>query len=140
MPIPRNQRLIVIISFQENFFRNFGSIIIFAFFGTFISAVGVGYVTYPLLMCPKSLSPAEQSPRLYILVSRTGIARSYTPRVFDVWFDFIGHGPCHYPCHFQSVQGGPETVHCHLWGEFVERCREYRYVRVSIPAICQGIL
>jgi len=27
---------------QENFFRNFGSIIIFAFLGTFISAVGVG--------------------------------------------------------------------------------------------------
>lgn len=27
---------------QENFFRNFGSIIVFAFLGTFISAVGVG--------------------------------------------------------------------------------------------------
>ncbi|TFY74447.1 hypothetical protein EWM64_g9565, partial [Hericium alpestre] len=31
---------------QENFFRNFGSIIIFAFLGTFISAVGVGILVY----------------------------------------------------------------------------------------------
>lgn len=28
---------------QENFFRNFGSILVFAFLGTFISAVGLGY-------------------------------------------------------------------------------------------------
>ncbi|KAF8626670.1 hypothetical protein AX15_004761 [Amanita polypyramis BW_CC] len=31
---------------QENFFRNFGSIIIFAFLGTFVSAVGVGILVY----------------------------------------------------------------------------------------------
>ncbi|KAK2460386.1 hypothetical protein APHAL10511_007551 [Amanita phalloides] len=31
---------------QENFFRNFGSIIVFAFLGTFISAVGVGILVY----------------------------------------------------------------------------------------------
>ena len=29
---------------QENFFRNFGVILTFAFLGTFISAVGIGYV------------------------------------------------------------------------------------------------
>ena len=31
-------------NYQENFFRNFGSILIFAFAGTFISAVGLGHV------------------------------------------------------------------------------------------------
>ncbi|KZV75854.1 sodium/hydrogen exchanger [Peniophora sp. CONT] len=31
---------------QENFFRNFGSILVFAFAGTFISAVGIGVLVY----------------------------------------------------------------------------------------------
>jgi sodium/hydrogen exchanger-like protein 6/7 len=44
---------------QERFFRNFGTILTFAFLGTFTSAIGIGVLVYFFtLLTPKALAPS----------------------------------------------------------------------------------
>ena len=54
-----------------------------------------------------------------------------------LWLDPLSHRPCHHSRYLQPVQGRPQAVHSHLWRELAERCRQYRYVRVSATSAGQ---
>jgi len=69
---------------QENFFRNFGSILTFAFLGTFISAVGVGCVNCEKHLASCCLIVSGQGARLSLLIPGTGILGYYPAGVLDL--------------------------------------------------------
>lgn len=42
------------------------------------------------------------------------------------------HRSSNHSGHFQYIQSRPQVILCHFWGEYLERCSFYRYVRVSL--------
>jgi hypothetical protein len=86
---------------QENFFRNFGVILTFAFLGTFISAVGLGYV----VCCDLKLTC--QCSRLHLVVPRFGRSQIHSARMPHLWIDVVRYGSGNHPGHLQYLQGRP---------------------------------
>ena len=97
---------------QENFFRNFGSILMFTFIGTTISAVGVGGSRCVRTELCLAHQFQVQCPRLHIFVLGTRVSGHLLARL---WVHAVCDRSRYHFGDIPAVQGRPEALHDHLW-------------------------
>lgn len=104
-------------------------ILTFAFAGTFISAVVLGYARQA---CLPVLTDAQRDRVSLFVAGVRGILVDHH-RVSALRLHPLRDRPRHDPRHLQCAARRPEALLGHLWREYPQRRGRHRHVRVRLP-------